>query len=265
MSRIADCFNHAHNKCAFIPYIMAGDPDIETSLGIMHALADNGAAMIEIGFPFSDPTADGAIIQQAGQRSLLNGTTLTDALLLCKQFREMNNTTPLILMGYANPVLQLGYATFADMLSRYGVDGTIIVDIPLEEEKEYAHYVTPHHIDIIRLIAPTASEQRIQTLANNATGFLYTVNIKGITGTHSSSYGDIEQRIAHIKKHTDLPIVAGFGIKDAHQAKALSSVADGVVVGSALVSHMHEVSSRGDNIIEAAAAFTQSMVAALQS
>jgi tryptophan synthase alpha chain len=240
-TRIAATFAqlNAAQKTAFIPYLMAGDPSADATVALMHALAEHGADVLELGFPFSDPTADGAAIQAAGERALQAGMTLHHTLKICTEFRTKNTTTPIILMGYANPVMQFGYEGFADALHASGVDGIILVDLPPEEEDELLPFLNAHSIAIVRLVAPTTEGERLKRLLATAGGFVYVISIKGITGTHAAEADDIQMRIAEIRAMTALPIVAGFGIRTAAQAAALKGIADGVVIGSALVEALH--------------------------
>jgi tryptophan synthase alpha chain len=242
MNRISQTFAtlKQQHKTALITYIMAGDPNLEANLAIMHALCAGGVDLLEIGIPFSDPTADGVAIQQAGLRSLKNGTKLKHVLKLCHNFRETNQTTPIILMGYANPIMQYGYEQFSIDAAMAGVDGMIVVDLPTEEECELQPYLKQNHIDFVRLIAPTTSGARLERLLQKASGFVYSINIKGITGGASASDAEITDRINEIRNLTTLPVVAGFGIHTKQQVSALQNVCDGVVVGSALIGAIND-------------------------
>ncbi len=233
MSRIKHAFVKAN--LAFIPYIMAGDPNIKASLELMHGLVAGGADLLEVGIAFSDPTADGVAIQQAGLRALQGGANLHKTLKLCRDFRSTNTATPIILMGYANPIMQYGYAKFATDASEAGVDGVIIVDLPPEEEGELQPFLQAESVDFVRLIAPTTTGERLIKLLKNASGFVYSINVRGITGGASATDADIQQRISEIRALTNLPVVAGFGIRTQAQVAVLQGIADGVVVGSALV------------------------------
>jgi tryptophan synthase alpha chain len=242
MSRIADTFSNlkASNKSALIPYIMAGDPSLELTLPLMQALCDGGADLLELGVPFSDPTADGVAIQQAGLRALKNSVTLKQIIGLCADFRKNNFKTPIILMGYANVFMQYGYEKFARDAAKSGVDGVIVVDLPPEEEGELQPYLQASNVDFVRLIAPTTKGARLQRLCDSASGFVYSINIKGITGSSSATASEISNRIDEVRSCTNLPIVSGFGIKTAAQVQVLSGIGDGVVVGSALVEAIHQ-------------------------
>ena len=264
-ARITECFVACkrNNRTAFIPYIMAGDPSPAATLNIMHALADNGADMLEIGFPFSDPVADGATIQAAGNRALAEGMTLKAVLTLCTSFRQRNTTTPLILMGYANPLMQYGYKECAQAMKIAGIDGLIVVDLPPEEEAELLPHLTTHAVCLIRLIAPTTRSERLQRLIHSASGFIYVIGINGITGTGSADLAVLQQRIAEIQCHTSLPVVTGFGIRTTDQARELHGIADGVVVGSALVDTLFKAGTAGAE--QAASRFARAMAESLQS
>lgn len=222
-------------KTALIPFIMGGDPDLEKSVEILHALPKAGADLIEIGIPFSDPTADGPSIQKAGVRALKAKTTLIKVLEMVRGFRIVDENTPLILMGYYNPVLQYGPERFAEDAAKAGVDGIILVDLPPEEEEEMTPSLKKHGVSLVRLIAPTTQGDRLGILLKSASGFVYTIAVKGITGAGSADKSALQARIKELKSLTDLPVVAGFGIRTKQQVEDLKGIADGVVVGSALV------------------------------
>ncbi len=235
----------AQGKKALITFAMAGDPDAATSLKILQDMAANGADIIEIGMPFSDPMADGPAIQAAGLRALNAGMTLEGTLQIVQQFRSTNQVTPIVLMGYSNPILKYGIDKFAEKSASYGVDGVIIVDIPPEEEDEILPKLQHNNIALIRLIAPTSDEKRLPKILKNASGFLYYVSIMGITGTKTADVVAVAKHIKEIRKSTDLPIVAGFGIKTPEDAARFAAIADGVVVGSAIVQNIEE--NQGNN------------------
>lgn len=240
-SRIADCFAtlKEQNKTALISFTMAGDPDLAASEELLMALPDAGVDIIELGMPFSDPTADGPSIAAAGLRALQSNTTLQDVLDMAKRFRTTHPDTPLIFMGYYNPIMQYGGEAFAKAAHASGVDGLIIVDLPPEEEDELLPALNTHDVALVRLIAPTTPESRIKKLLSTAKGFVYTIAIKGITGAASANADTLGERVSSIKAHSDLPIVVGFGIKTPEQAAELKGKADGVVVGSAIVDTFH--------------------------
>lgn len=223
------------NRAGLITFTMAFDPDEATSLDILRNLPAAGADLIELGMPFSDPMADGPVIDAAGKRALKAGATLKKILALVKQFRTTDNTTPLILMGYYNPVYHYGVEAFCTDTAAAGVDGVILVDLPPEEEAEFVPHAQKRGLSLVRLIAPTTDDARLPALLKSASGFVYYISIKGITGAASASPAELEKQIARIRKHTDLPVAIGFGIKTAEQVKQAGKIADAVVVGSALV------------------------------
>jgi tryptophan synthase alpha chain len=237
MSRIDSIIKErlAAEQKVLIPYLVAGDPDIETSLRLMRALVAAGADIIELGVPFSDPSADGEVIQRGVERSLKNGTTLLDVIELVAAFRQENERTPVVLMGYLNPVEILGYETFVSAASKAGVDGVLLVDMPPSESTALAELLSAAAIDLIFLVAPTTSEDRALTIAQRCTGYLYYVSLKGVTGAAISDSESIVKNVSLLRTFTDLPIVIGFGIKDPESAARMGALADGVVIGSALV------------------------------
>jgi len=228
-SRLAD-----EGRTAFVPFIMAGDPSGEASEKLLHALPDAGADAIEIGFPFTDPMADGPIIAEAGQRALQAGQTLGDTLDMVRRFRAAGHETPIILMGYANPVLQHGDSFAADAVAA-GADGLILVDLPPEESENLDTSAKSVGLDVIRLATPTTDAKRLGRVLERASGFLYYVAVAGVTGDRSAGADELGEAIAKLRTQTALPIAAGFGIKDAASAKAAAAHADAVVVGSAIV------------------------------
>lgn len=242
MTRIEKTFAalKAQQKKALITFVMAGDPNLSKSQEIMDALPAAGADLIEIGMPFTDPMADGPAIQLAGLRALKNGVGLKHALNMAQQFRTKNTETPVILMGYFNPVLSYGCSKFVQDAAEAGVDGLIIVDLPPEESDELAPLAKKVELDFIRLITPTTDAARLSTILGDASGFLYYVSITGVTGTKSADVGAVGAHIAQVKKHTTLPVVAGFGIKTPDDAKAMSAIADGIVVGSAIIQNIEQ-------------------------
>ncbi len=225
-------------RAALVTYLMAGDPDVETSYEALCALRDNGADIIELGAPFTDPMADGPAIQMAGQRSLKAGTTLSHVLALAARFREDDSETPLILMGYANPVFHMGYERFADEAAKAGIDGTILVDLPPEEDHELRQAYEKHGLSVIRLATPTTHEKRMAKVAEGASGFLYYVAVAGVTGAGSADPEDIRAGVDMARRISGLPVCVGFGVKTGEQAAAMAAIADGVVVGSAFVDHV---------------------------
>ena len=252
-SRISARFERARDeqRAVLVSYLMSGDPDLETSYQAMCALRDNGADIIELGAPFTDPMADGASIQLAGQRSLKAGTTLADVFKLAARFRETDTDTPLILMGYANPVHAMGYEAFAATAAKSGIDGTIIVDLPPEEDQPLRDAYAAHELSVIRLATPTTDETRMKTVAEGASGFLYFVAVTGVTGAGSADPQAIKANVDMARRVSGLPICVGFGVRTGEQAAAMAEVADGVVVGSAFVDHAAKAADSGDYAIAA--------------
>jgi tryptophan synthase alpha chain len=225
----------AEGRAALVTFVMAGDPDLETSLDIVRGLAEAGADVIELGMPFTDPMADGPSIQAAGLRALKAGTTLVKTLDLVRAFRAEDETTPIVLMGYYNPVYVHGVPAFLEEAKAAGVDGLIIVDLPPEEDAELCLPARAAELDFIRLATPTTDDARLPKVLENTSGFVYYVSLTGITGAALVDYSSVEAAVARIKRHTSLPIAVGFGVKTAENAAAIARYADGVVVGTALV------------------------------
>ncbi|MEJ0010063.1 MAG: tryptophan synthase subunit alpha [Alphaproteobacteria bacterium] len=223
------------DRAAFIPFLMAGDPTLKKSAALMNALAESGADIIELGMPFSDPMADGPVIQEAGLRALKHGAGVRATLTLAAGFRELHPAVPLVLMGYLNPVERYGYEKFARDAGRAGVDGVILVDLPPEESAGVDALLKAQDIALIRLIAPTSIPSRLKLLAKGARGYLYYVSIAGITGAAGASTQSIASALTAIRKETHLPVAVGFGVKTPQDVQALARIADGVIVGSALV------------------------------
>lgn len=223
---------------ALVTYIVNGDPAPEYALPAMRALVDAGADIIELGIPFSDPMAEGPVIQKAHERALVHGTSLTGTMAVVKQFRETDRETPVVLMGYANPIERMGYENFASQAMNAGVDGVIIVDLPPEEAVSLNEQLKLADIENIFLLAPTTTEARIKQVTAIAGGFIYYVSLKGVTGAGNLDVKSVETKLTEIGRFTDLPLMVGFGIKDAQSAKAVGGLADGVVVGSVLVDAM---------------------------
>ncbi|MCB9983739.1 MAG: tryptophan synthase subunit alpha [Rhodospirillales bacterium] len=244
MSRIEATFK-ALNRPALITFIMAGDPDVQTSMDVLKALPDAGADIIELGMPFSDPMADGPTIQLAGQRALKAGANMHRTLQMVRNFRAENTQTPLVLMGYYNPILQYGVEKFMNEAAEAGVDGLIIVDLPPEEASEAQTLAKAKGLDIIRLLTPTTTEERLPKILEGASGFLYYVSITGVTGAAQADLNKIKPHIEQIKTHTDLPIAIGFGIKTPADAAEMAAVGDAIVVGSSIVQTIAEGQSAG--------------------
>ncbi|MFS8369108.1 tryptophan synthase subunit alpha [Acetobacter indonesiensis] len=237
MSRIAARFQSlaAQGRGALIPYLEAYDPDLETSLALLKAMPDAGADLIEIGMPFSDPSADGPVIQAAARRGLKAGASLPGVLAMVAEFRKDNAETPVILMGYLNPIEAYGYDRFCTDAAKAGVDGLIIVDLPPEEADVIEKPAEDAGLDIIRLVAPTTSDDRLRYVLSHASGFVYYVSITGITGTRAASTDDLKAALPRIRAATSLPVAIGFGIRSPQQAASAASIADGAVVASALL------------------------------
>lgn len=242
MSRIAQTFAalKSQNRKALVTFIMACDPGYDRSLQVMMGLPDAGADIIELGMPFSDPAADGLTIQKAGQRALAAGGNMHMTLKMVQQFRSKNTKTPVILMGYANPLYAYGLARFAADAASAGVDGLIIVDLPPEEDGELQKAAASYALDIIRLITPTTDESRLKIILQKAGGFLYYVSITGVTGAAKANLGALAPHLKTIRAQTDLPLVIGFGVKTLNDAQEISTAADGVVVGSAIIEKIIE-------------------------
>jgi tryptophan synthase alpha chain len=237
VSRIQSRFEDlkAQGRGGLITFLTAGDPDLSTSRDILFGLADAGADLIELGMPFSDPMADGPVIQAGSLRALKNGMTLKKTLSLVSEFRQRDSNTPIILMGYYNPIYIYGVDAFVDDAKTAGVDGLIIVDLPPEEVDELWKPARAVGIDLIFLTAPTSNNDRLPVILKRASGFVYYVSITGITGTRSADLSNIKDAVSRLRTHTDLPVGVGFGINTPDQARGIASVADAAVVGSALV------------------------------
>ena len=250
MNRISLRFQELRRtgRKALIPYITAGDPRPELTVPTLHALVEAGADLIELGVPFSDPVADGPIIQKACERALAQGMTLRRVLELVREFRQTDTETPLILMGYLNPIERMGHQEFVAAARDAGVDGVLTVDLPPEEAAELVELLEVADIDPIFLLAPTSSTERIRRTARLARGYLYYVSLKGVTGSAALDVATVVDKLAAIRAHTDLPLGVGFGIKDPTTAAAVARVADAVVVGSALVAKMGELADEPERM-----------------
>ena len=261
MSRIKACFEQlkADGQTALIPYITGGDPEPWVTVPMLHALVDAGANILELGIPFSDPMSDGPVIQKACERALKNDVTLNNVIDMVALFREKDTQTPIVLMGYANPLEAMGYQAFAEKAQLAGVDGVLTVDMPPEESDEFLAIMDAHDIDTIFLVAPTTSPERMAKIAQYARGFIYYVSIKGVTGTATLDVSEVAEKMALLKQRTDLPLGVGFGIRDGKSAAAVSEVADAVVVGSTLVSCIEEHAERPEDLPAALAALLAEM------
>lgn len=237
MTRLETCFEtlRSQSRKAFVAFVTAGDPDLATSAKILDGLPAAGADIIELGMPFTDPMADGPSIQAASQRALAAGQTLAGTLDMVRRFRQTNDTTPIVLMGYYNPIYIYGTDRFIADAVAAGVDGLIVVDLPPEEDSELCLPAMAAGLNFIRLATPTTDDKRLPEVLNNTSGFVYYVSITGITGSAAPQQKDVAANVARIKRHSDLPVCVGFGIRTPEQAKAMSEISDGAVVGSALV------------------------------
>jgi tryptophan synthase alpha chain len=237
MTRIDETFARlrAQNRKAFVSYIMAGDPDVETSLAIMRGLPAAGVDIIELGMPFTDPMADGPTIQASGQRALAGGQTMSRTLAMVTEFRKHDATTPIVLMGYYNPIYSRGVDRFLAEATAAGIDGLIVVDLPPEEDTELCLPAQAAGLNFIRLATPTTDARRLPKVLQNTSGFVYYVSVTGITGAAAAEAAAVGPEVARIKASTDLPVIVGFGITTPEAATKIAGIADGCVVGSAIV------------------------------
>lgn len=262
--RFAACA--VQQRAALITFVTAGDPDLDTSARVLRALVAGGSDIVEIGMPFTDPMADGDAIQAGNLRSLVSGTTLRAVLAMVTEFRRNDDTTPLILMGYFNPILAYGPARFAADAAVAGLDGTIVVDLPPEEDGELAPLLGGHGLHNVRLATPTTDAARLPKVLGGASGFVYYVAVAGVTGAASATDHDIARAVARLKAATPLPVAVGFGIKTPAQAAAVARHADGVVVGSAIVSMIGAASTaRANDLPEQVEDFVRSLADAVAS
>ena len=252
MSRITGCFQclQRDGRCALIPFVTAGDPDLSVTLPLMHSLVAAGADILELGVPFSDPMADGPVIQRANERALARQVSLRKVLGLVEAFRSRDAETPVVVMGYLNPIEVMGYGAFCDAAARAGVDGVITVDLPPEEASPFVQVLQRRGIDPIFLLAPTSDEARIAQICTMASGFVYYVSLKGVTGAAHLDIGAVAERLSVIKGITDLPVAVGFGIRDPESAAGIGAISDAVVVGSALVQRVEALADRWEAIPE---------------
>jgi tryptophan synthase alpha chain len=235
-------------KSALIPYITAGDPLPGMTVDLMQDLVTAGADIIELGVPFSDPMADGPVIQRASERALEYHVSLSDVLAMVRRFRQLDSETPVVLMGYLNPIEIMGYERFADQAADVGVDGVLVVDLPPEEGTELQQILNSRALDQIYLIAPTSTPERIQRICDLSSGFVYYVSVKGVTGANHLNLQSLTDQLQKIRNWTDLPVGVGFGIKDAHTAASVATMANAVVVGSALVSRIEALADQPEKI-----------------
>lgn len=240
IKRIDQAFAKAGQRAALIPYICTGDPNAETTLVLMHELVKSGADVIELGVPFSDPMADGPVIQYASERALAGGMTLRKVLEIVAKFRADDQETPVVLMGYANPIEAMGREEFAKSAAQAGVDGVLIVDYPPEEYDDFGTMLKEADIAPIFLLAPISTEERIKQIAEIASGYVYYVSLRGVTGSGALNVDEVEQRVKAIKQFVKIPVGVGFGISDAESASRIGAVADAVVIGSKLIDTMQQ-------------------------
>ncbi len=242
MSRLQETFKtlKQQQKTALITFITAGDPDPSITVNLLHDMVKAGANILELGVPFSDPMAEGPVIQAACERALEHNVSLKDVLAMVKSFRDQDNDTPIVLMGYLNPVEVMGYQTFATAAAAAGVDGVILVDLPPEEGEELVALLREQSIDQIFLLSPTSTDERIEKICQLASGFVYYVSLKGVTGSANLDVASVNEKVTQIRGHTQIPVGVGFGIHDANTAAQVAAIADAVVVGSALVRRVAE-------------------------
>jgi len=266
-SRLKDCFAklEVNGKKALIPYIAAGDSNKSITVPLMHRMVEAGSDIIELGIPFSDPMADGPTIQLACERALEHHTSLADVIDMVKEFRRANTVTPIVLMGYLNPVEAFGYESFAKAAADVGIDGLLTVDLPPEESEQMAGVLAKYDIDPIFLLSPTTTEERIKSIVRAGSGYLYYVSLKGVTGSSILNIDEVSEKVAAIKTHTDLPVGVGFGIKDAESAAAISAISDGVIVGSAIVKIIEKNVDDTDTILDQISTLLSSMREAMDA
>ena len=250
MSKIESTFLRlkSENKKALIPFITAGDPHPDMTVNMLHTLVESGADMIEVGIPFSDPMADGPVIQRASERALANDVGIKKTIQLVKEFRKQDTKTPIILMGYANPIEAIGIKDFVNQIKEADVDGVITVDYPPEESKDFVTLLREQDIDSIFLLSPTTEDNRIKLITEQATGFLYYVSLKGVTGSANIDIKQVSDRVNNIKKYSILPIAVGFGVKDAETAKQVALISDAVVIGSRIIKEVEN--SNQEDLLE---------------
>ncbi|WP_332766256.1 tryptophan synthase subunit alpha [Phenylobacterium sp.] len=255
----------AENRAAFVPYVMAGDPDAATAAAILKALPAAGADLIEVGFPFSDPMAEGPPIQRAAQRALANGMTLRGVLAAVAEFRKGDDKTPVILMGYANPLIGWGFEAFARDMAAAGVDGLIVVDIPPEEADPLADALDAENLSLIRLATPTTDDARLPIVVRRTSGFVYYVSVAGVTGVKEADADIVAPHVARVRAASGLPVAVGFGIKTPERAGAIAKVADAVVVGSALVDEVAFALAMNESVTGRVLSKVESLAKAVRS
>ncbi len=266
-NRLSDCFAKLKQsgRKALIPYVTAGDSNPSITVPLMHRMVESGVDIIELGVPFSDPMADGPTIQLACERALEHHTSLHDVVAMTKEFREKDTTTPIVLMGYLNPIEAYGYDEFAKDAVEAGVDGLLTVDLPPEESYQLVATLKKYDIDPIFLLAPTTTTERIDNIVHAGSGYLYYVSLKGVTGSSALNVEEVAEKVAAIKTQSDLPVGVGFGIKDATSAAAVAAVSDGVIVGSAIVKIIENNVDDADTILNQIGALLSSMRKAMDA
>jgi tryptophan synthase alpha chain len=265
MSRIQQCFSElkAQQRKALIPFVTAGDPQPDVTVPLLHAMVAAGADLLEIGVPFSDPMADGPVIQAACERALKHHVSLHQVLDMVREFRQKDATTPVILMGYLNPIEVWGYTDFATAAAAAGVDGVLTVDLPPEEAGDFTAAMQAAGIDSIFLLAPTSDESRMRKVSAAASGFIYYVSFKGVTGANRLDMASVSSKLNELRQYTELPIGVGFGVRDAESAAQVAVVADAVIVGSVLVNQLAELVDQPDKIPATLAATVAELRAAI--
>ena len=265
MSRLSTRLKKIKNSegKTLVAYLVAGDPTLDTTVPLMHDMVAAGVDVFEVGMPFSDPEAEGPIIQQAHERALKHKISLPDILEMVSKFREHDETTPVILMGYLNPIEKMGYETFAEASARAGVDGTIIVNLPPEESVDLRGSLAHHDIEMVYLLAPTTTDERAKIICEASRGFVYYVSLKGTTGAANLDADDVAEKLGRFSRFSELPILVGFGIKDGASAKAVAELSDGAVIGSAIVKIMGENRDDPDQLRESVKALLLELRSAL--
>ena len=257
--------NRQAGRKNLVTFITAGDPSLTQTEQLMHALVNAGVDVIELGVPFSDPMADGPVIQRASERAVAQGVGLRDVLELVARFRQSNQHTPVVLMGYANPIERIGQEAFIAEAVQAGVDGALIVDYPPEESESFAQTARTAGLNIIYLVAPTTTDARMQATAQVASGFIYYVSLKGVTGAGSLDVADVQAKVARLRQFTDLPINVGFGISDASSAQAVAQTADGVVIGSKIIQLVESAQAQGQDACTVVGDWIQGIRSALDA
>lgn len=265
MSRITKRFAdlETRGRTALVPFVTAGDPEPGVTVPLMRAMVQAGADLIELGVPFSDPMADGPVIQRASERALAHHVSLRDVLDMVRRFREQDSETPVVLMGYLNPIEVMGYGNFADQARAAGVDGALVVDVPPEESHDLVISLRKAGLDLVYLLAPTSTEERIRKIGSVASGFVYYVSVKGVTGAGNLDVDAVAERLDVIRRHIALPVGVGFGIKDPQTAARVAALSDAVIVGSAIVGRMESLADTPERIPEAVSAFLRELRAGI--